>query len=100
VILSVGLFRWLVLRYRATLRRHVGGDHGIESIQRIMGFLLVCIGVQYIATGIHQLSSPKISANRPTRHLAGQFDMLFPLIGGNSLKLQSFSWTDHNGEWE
>lgn len=27
----------------------------IESIKRIMGFLLVCIGVQFVATGIQAL---------------------------------------------
>jgi multiple antibiotic resistance protein len=52
-IVTVGLISWLVLRESNRIATHLG-DHGIESIKRFMGFLLICIGVQYIASGIQQ----------------------------------------------
>lgn len=52
-IVTVGVISWLVLRSSNRIAKHLG-DHGIESIKRFMGFLLICIGVQYIASGIQQ----------------------------------------------
>ena len=52
-IVTIGVICWLVLRSSNGIAR-VLGDHGIESIKRFMGFLLICIGVQYIASGIQQ----------------------------------------------
>jgi len=52
-ILTVGLISWQVLRSANRIAKLLG-DHGIESIKRFMGFLLICIGVQYIASGIQQ----------------------------------------------
>ncbi|MBE0568855.1 MAG: MarC family NAAT transporter [Deltaproteobacteria bacterium] len=52
-IVTVGAVSWLVLRSSNRIAMHLG-DHGIESIKRSMGFLLICIGVQYIASGIQQ----------------------------------------------
>jgi multiple antibiotic resistance protein len=52
-IVTVGLISWLVLRASNRIAVQLG-DHGIESIKRFMGFLLICIGVQYIASGIQQ----------------------------------------------
>ncbi|MEW6718964.1 MAG: MarC family NAAT transporter [Thermodesulfobacteriota bacterium] len=56
-IATVGLICWLVLRSSNRIARLLG-DHGIESIKRFMGFLLICIGVQYIASGIQQFFLP------------------------------------------
>ena len=52
-IVTVGVISWLVLRSSNRIATLLG-DHGIESIKRFMGFLLICIGVQYIASGIQQ----------------------------------------------
>jgi len=52
-IVTVGAISWLVLRSGSRIATLLG-DHGIESIKRFMGFLLICIGVQYIASGIQQ----------------------------------------------
>jgi multiple antibiotic resistance protein len=51
VILTVALSAFLILR---SSRRVLAllGDDGIASLKGIMGFLLVCIGVQFVATGI------------------------------------------------
>lgn len=51
VILSVALSAFLVLRASRRVLALLGDD-GIASLKGIMGFLLVCIGVQYVATGI------------------------------------------------
>lgn len=51
VIATTAVLAWLILRSASTLARRLGDD-GIESIKRFMGFLLVCIGVQFIATGV------------------------------------------------
>lgn len=32
------------------------GKSGIDTISRLMGFLLVCMGVQFIITGIGELT--------------------------------------------
>jgi multiple antibiotic resistance protein len=50
-IVTTAVLAWLILRSASTLARRLGDD-GIESIKRFMGFLLVCIGVQFIATGV------------------------------------------------
>jgi len=51
VILTVALSAYLILRASRRVLR-VLGDDGIASLKGIMGFLLVCIGVQFIANGI------------------------------------------------
>ena len=52
-IITVGIISWLVLRSSNRIADLLG-NHGIESIKRFMGFLLICIGVQHIASGIQQ----------------------------------------------
>lgn len=42
---------WLTLRSARALSRAMGAD-AMEAITRIMGFLLVCIGVQFVASGV------------------------------------------------
>lgn len=45
------VFSWLVLRAASVMVRYLGRG-GIDSMTRIFGFLLVCIGVQFGLTGI------------------------------------------------
>ena len=45
---------WLTLRSARAISRAVGAD-AMEAITRIMGFLLVCIGVQFVASGVRSL---------------------------------------------
>jgi multiple antibiotic resistance protein len=33
------------------------GEQGIDALTRIMGFLLVCIGVQFIGIGVIEVAS-------------------------------------------
>ena len=57
-IILVALVSWLVLRASS---RVVGilGATGMNAMGRIMGFLLVCVGIQFIVDGTHDiLSSP------------------------------------------
>ena len=42
---------WLTLRSARFISRAMGPD-AMEAITRIMGFLLVCIGVQFVASGV------------------------------------------------
>ena len=51
VILTVALSAFLILRASRRVLALLGDD-GISSLKGIMGFLLVCIGVQYVATGV------------------------------------------------
>lgn len=53
-IVVAALFSWLVLRGAGGLRR-VLGMNGVNSLSRIMGFLLVCIGVQFVINGVRDL---------------------------------------------
>jgi multiple antibiotic resistance protein len=45
---------WLTLRSARFISRTIGAD-AMEAITRIMGFLLVCIGVQFVASGVRSL---------------------------------------------
>jgi multiple antibiotic resistance protein len=42
---------WIVLRTATSLAR-VLGPSGIDAMTRVFGFLLVCIGMQFLLTGI------------------------------------------------
>lgn len=49
--LTISLILWACLRGSGTIMRLVGKG-GIEAISRLMGFLLVCMGVQFMINGI------------------------------------------------
>ena len=53
-ILVVAYISWSALRASERLTALLGPD-GIEAISRIMGFLLICIGVQFVINGIGNL---------------------------------------------
>ena len=50
-ILLTCLAIWMTYRWARRLSRAMGPD-AMEAITRIMGFLLVCIGVQFVGSGI------------------------------------------------
>ncbi|WP_436858582.1 MarC family NAAT transporter [Citrobacter tructae] len=50
----VGVILWGCLRSSGAIMRLVGKD-GIEAISRLMGFLLVCMGVQFIINGVLEI---------------------------------------------
>ncbi|HNP64141.1 MAG TPA: MarC family NAAT transporter [Woeseiaceae bacterium] len=52
----VALVSWLVLRASARVVS-VMGVTGMNALGRIMGFLLVCIGIQFIVDGTHDILS-------------------------------------------
>ena len=45
---------WVILRSARSVNRMLG-EQGIDALTRIMGFLLVCIGVQFIGIGIAEV---------------------------------------------
>ncbi|RWR00608.1 hypothetical protein ED28_17245 [[Pantoea] beijingensis] len=49
--LVVSIILWISLRSSGAIMRIVGKG-GIEAISRLMGFLLVCMGVQFIINGV------------------------------------------------
>jgi multiple antibiotic resistance protein len=53
-ILIVAVIVWTVLRCSGLIARKMG-DHGLTALSRIMGFLMVCIGVQFVPSGVHEL---------------------------------------------
>lgn len=54
IFFLVGLILWLTLRSSGAIMRLVGKS-GIEAISRLMGFLLVCMGVQFVINGILEI---------------------------------------------
>lgn len=54
-IVITAMFSWLVLRGAGALRKHLGVN-GINSLARIMGFMLICIGVQFAVNGVRDLA--------------------------------------------
>ncbi|PLK58977.1 stress protection protein MarC [Candidatus Palibaumannia cicadellinicola] len=51
VFLTVSLIVWGVLRSSGAIMRFIGAN-GIKAISQLMGFLLVCMGVQFIINGM------------------------------------------------
>lgn len=54
IFLIVGLLLWVSLHCSGSIMRIVGKG-GIDAISRLMGFLLVCMGVQFIINGILEI---------------------------------------------
>jgi multiple antibiotic resistance protein len=54
-ILITALISWLVLRSAGFIRR-IFGVNGVDSLSRIMGFILVYIGIQFVINGIKDLA--------------------------------------------
>lgn len=54
VAILVALLFWICLR-SAERVVHVLGESGIDAVSRIMGFLLICMGVQFGIDGIFEL---------------------------------------------
>lgn len=54
VALLFALEFWICLRGATTIMR-ILGETGVDALARIMGFLLVCIGVQFAINGTHDV---------------------------------------------
>lgn len=54
IFVIIGLLLWISLRCSGSIMRIVGKG-GIDAISRLMGFLLVCMGVQFIINGILEI---------------------------------------------
>ncbi len=63
IALGIGLVivvSWGILRSARAVKRFLG-DSGVDALTRIMGFLLVCIGVQFIVVGVFEvLADPEL----------------------------------------
>lgn len=55
VCLLVSIILWLCLRSAEPIMRFFGKS-GIEAMSRLMGFLLVCIGVQFVINGVLEIA--------------------------------------------
>jgi len=53
-IMITAMVSWLVLRSAGFMQRLLGVN-GVDSLSRIMGFLLVCIGIQFAINGVKDL---------------------------------------------
>ena len=54
VVASFTLILWACLRGATQIMRFLGKS-GVDAFSRIMGFLLVCIGVQFFINGMHEI---------------------------------------------
>ena len=54
VAILVAIIFWICLRSAERVNR-VLGQSGIDAVSRVMGFLLICIGVQYGINGVFEL---------------------------------------------
>jgi multiple antibiotic resistance protein len=52
-----------VLRVAGVMVRFLG-PQGIDSMTRIFGFLLICIGVQFLLTGVADFYGLRVGAGR------------------------------------
>jgi multiple antibiotic resistance protein len=55
-ILAVALLSWFVLRGAERFNRLLGAT-GMIALTRLMGFLMICIGVQFIINGLMSISA-------------------------------------------
>lgn len=55
-IIVVGLLSLLVLKTANRIKKFLGTE-GIDAMTRMMGLVMVCIGVQFIATGVSEFQS-------------------------------------------
>jgi multiple antibiotic resistance protein len=62
-IILVALFSWIVLRSAASIVDRLGRT-GVNALTRLMGLLLVCVGVQFVGTGAIELltTGPAVDA--------------------------------------
>jgi multiple antibiotic resistance protein len=61
-ILIVAVVSWLALRGAERFNRVLGAT-GMEALTRLMGFLMICIGVQFIINGLMAIvADPRIWA--------------------------------------
>ncbi len=52
-IVVVAFIAWLVLRSAGGIAQYIGTT-GTEALERVMGFLLTCIGVQFVLSGLYE----------------------------------------------
>jgi len=62
-IVLVGLVAYLVLREAPRVSGWLG-DEGLEAMTRVLGFLLVCVGIQFIAVGTGEFLQPMLEQVR------------------------------------
>lgn len=55
----VAVILWICLRSANTIMRIIGKG-GVEAVSRLMGFLLVCMGVQFIINGVLEIITTQI----------------------------------------
>lgn len=53
-ILITAIISWLVLRGAGFMKKFLGVN-GVDSLSRIMGFLLICIAIQFAIVGVRDL---------------------------------------------
>ena len=70
VSVLIGVLVWLCLRSADLIMRFLGRS-GIEAISRLMGFLLVCMGVQFVINGSWRSSARSMEAERSTMRRCG-----------------------------
>lgn len=54
IFLTICVILWICLRSANTIMKWIGRG-GVEAISRLMGFLLVCMGVQFVINGVLEL---------------------------------------------
>jgi multiple antibiotic resistance protein len=55
-VIATCVATWLTLRFSESISRRVGED-GMEAFSRLMGFLLICVGVQFVGSGIKSFAA-------------------------------------------
>lgn len=58
IVIAIGITIMVILAYiglsAATWIEKVLGEHGMQAVTKIMGFLLTCVAVQFMASGIRE----------------------------------------------
>jgi multiple antibiotic resistance protein len=69
-IVVVCLLCWAALRASTSVVRFLGAN-GLDAVSRIMGFLLLCVGVQFIVNGVVDIVTQQAFLTRIAEGVSG-----------------------------
>jgi multiple antibiotic resistance protein len=78
----MSIFSWGVLKLADPVCKILGAT-GIDAMTRLMGFLLVCMGMQFCINGIKEVAqdpvfhgAPAAQTTQALPHVSGAFELL------------------------
>ncbi|MFD2271989.1 MarC family protein [Undibacterium arcticum] len=89
-ILLTCILIWCTLRFAQLFSRWMGQE-GMDALNRLMGFVMICIGVQFVGSGVRtfMLGGPKTRRNNPRNWCVAASTLFFIFPAGVHKELSS-----------